>query len=60
VISQAERYPATNFDRIRGGLWLVLPTDWHSPTVSARFIEPMNRGSKRQNYLFEVLIDLRD
>ena len=24
------------------------------------FIEPKNRGSKRQNYLFEVLIDLRD
>ena len=39
AIRQAEQHYAPNFDRISVGFWLILPTDWNSPTVSDRFQE---------------------
>jgi len=34
AIRQTEQHPAPNFDRIRVGFLLILPTGWSSPTVS--------------------------
>jgi hypothetical protein len=45
TIRQTEQHPAPKFDRICVGFWLILPTDWNSPTVSHRLMDSDRRPS---------------